>query len=398
MNEHLLNTKVQNFINSNLESDVTALYLKKLTFKNVPYAKVLEQLESKQRCKKKLPTWFNTPNIIYPNKLNIEQTSSEVTAAYKADLLEGETLIDMTGGFGVDVFYFSKRFKKVTHCEIDEDLSTSVSHNFKELHVTNVDFVIGDGLNYLKHASNRYDWLYVDPSRRHEEKGKVFLLSHCLPDLPTHLNTYFNYSDNILAKVSPMLDISQALSELSQVREIHIIALKNEVKELLFVMSKKYSGPIKILSINFTSNGQQLFSFMQQEEKQATANYSDIQSYLYEPNSALLKSGAFQLVSETLKLNKLHKHSHLYTSENFIDFPGRTFKVNKVIPFSKKILKKEIYKAQINISTRNFPQSVKSLKKKFKIKDGGPVYAFFTTNLNDEKVVILTERHKKRAV
>lgn len=392
MNKHILNTVIQEFINNNINSDTASLLLKKTSFENVELKEVVEQIEAKKRCKAKLPTWFNTPNIYYPNKLNIEQASSEITADYKSKLINGNSIIDLTGGFGVDCFYFSKSFKEVIHCEIDENLSEIVSHNFKQFRIDNVKALNTDGIEDLKNSKQNYDWIYVDPSRRHDSKGKVFYLNDCLPNIPKHLDLLFEHTDNVLIKASPMLDISIGISELKQTKVIHIIAVNNDVKELLFVLNKGYSGEIKIKTINIKGEKNEDFEFTYSSEINAKANYSLPLTYLYEPNAAILKSGAFKTIAEKLDIYKLHRHSHLYTSKVLIDFPGRVFKINEELPYNKKVIKRILSNTKANITVRNFPESVSSLRKKFNIKDGGDIYMFFTTNINDEKVVIICEK------
>lgn len=392
MNLELLNIKNQEFINNHLNSEVSKLILKGTHSKTTSIRELIEQIEAKNKCKKKLSTWFNTKNIYYPNKLNIEQTSSEIAAHYKSNLISGNSIIDLTGGFGVDAYYFSKQFKNVVHCEIDEKLSNMVTHNYKYLGVKNITTINQDGLEYLKTLNKIVDCLYIDPSRRHNIKGKVFYLNDCLPNVPENLDFLFKHSKNILVKASPMLDISIGISELQQVKTIHIIAIKNEVKEVLFHLEANYKGNINIQTVNIALDGNQLFNFVLNEEKHAIANYNTVSNYLYEPNRALLKSGAFNLISSKLKISKLHKHSHLYTSEVLIDFPGRQFKVLNSIPYNKKAVHRAIGNTKVNISTRNFPESPQQIKTKFKLKDGGNLYLFFTTQGDGEKMVLVCEK------
>ncbi|RSK38570.1 class I SAM-dependent methyltransferase [Mangrovimonas spongiae] len=391
MNKAILNTSVQEFINTHLNTNITDLVLKGSPFNNLDTKELIEQIEAKKRCKNKLPTWFHTENIIYPNKLNIEQTSSEVTAKYKAELISGESLIDITGGFGVDDYYFSKHVNHVTHCEINDTLSKIVSHNFNILKANHIKTVTGDGLAYLKSSQNTYDWIYIDPSRRHHTKGKVFFLNDCLPNVPKHLNFLFNHTNQIIIKTSPLLDLSVGVSELNHIKSIHIIAVNNEVKELLWFLEKEYNQGISIKTINLTNTKHELFNFKWQDESSAQPSYSKPLNYIYEPNSSILKSGAFKLVSQKLNIFKLQQHAHLYTSNSLINFPGRCFKIRYTLPYNKKALKKEnITKA--NITTRNFPESVQQIRKKFNIKDGGELYLFFTTNINDERIVVICEK------
>ncbi|MFY0714319.1 class I SAM-dependent methyltransferase [Seonamhaeicola sp. NFXS20] len=390
MNLAILNTKVQNFISENLNTNLTKLLLKGTAFKNVETKEIIEQIEAKKRCKTKLSSWFNAKNIYYPNKLNIEQTSSEITASYKSKLISGETIIDLTGGFGVDCFYFSKQFNNVTHCEVNENLSKIVKHNFKQLAINNIETLPVDGITHLKLSTKAVDWIYIDPSRRHDSKGKVFFLKDCLPNVPEHIDSLFTSSKNILIKTSPLLDISVGLSELKHVKTIHIIAVNNEVKELLWILENNFEGSVNIETINLKREQNEIFSFNYNKDKNKP-NYSEPLSYLYEPNAAILKSGGFNEISNQLNVFKLHQHSHLYTSNTLIEFPGRVFKIENVIPFNKKVLK-GLNLNKANITTRNFPENVAQIRKKFKIKDGGNTYLFFTTDLNNNKIVVASKK------
>lgn len=381
---------IQEFIIQNTGADLTKLALQKNPFPEADWILILNQIEARSKAKEKLPTWFSAANIIYPSKISVEQTSSEKTAAYKADLISGETLIDLTGGFGVDDYYFSKKFKAVTHCEINEDLSEIVKHNFNQLEIKNCTFYAGDSIHLLEKSNQKYDWIYIDPSRRNDAKGKVFMLKDCLPNVPELLDFYFEKADSILIKTAPLLDISAGLSELKNVKNIHVIALENEVKELLFEIHKNYSGEIKLKTANILKETTETFEFVLGEI--SFPIYDFPQKYLYEPNSAIMKSGGFDEVSAVFQINKLHKHSHLYSSENLIDFPGRRFEIQKVIPYNKNEMKNELANQQANITTRNFPETVENIRKKWKIKNGGNLYCFFTTDVKDNKIVLICSK------
>lgn len=391
MNLGLLNTEIQKFIRNHLTSDITGLILKGTSYSGVDTLELVEQIESKKRCQKKLPTWFYQEGIYYPNKLNIEQTSSEITAHYKASLINGSTLIDLTGGFGVDSYYFSKQFSSVTHCEINQNLSQIVSHNFNQFGLENIETITMDGLEFLKTTPKKYDWIYADPSRRHDAKGKVFFLKDCTPNIPEELNLLFEHSEQIMLKTSPLLDISAGMEELKHVRSIHVVAVDNDVKELVWILKKGSNAPVTINTINIKSETNEVFNFSYSDESRLEVDYSLPLTYLYEPNSAILKSGGFASVASQLKLFKLHKHSHLYTSEHLIEFPGRRFKLIDALNYNKKALKKlNINKA--NITTRNFPETVQQIRKTFKIQDGGTKYLFFTTNRLDEKILLVCSK------
>ncbi|MEM7486318.1 MAG: class I SAM-dependent methyltransferase [Bacteroidota bacterium] len=364
-----------------------SVLLKNPIFEGVSQKELAEQLEAKKKCKDKLPTWFNAANIYYPNKLNIEQTSSELTANYKSSLVAGKTLLDVTGGFGVDSYFFSKKFDSVLHCEIDKELSEIAAHNFRILGQNNIKCIAINGIDYLKNHQQKFDWLYIDPSRRDDSLGKVFKLQDSLPNLPLHQKLLFNRASKILVKTAPLLDISQSLKELEFVKEIHVIAVDNEVKELLYILEYGFEEEITIKTINLTQNKETPFSFKLNEEQSTISEYGNPQQYLYEPNSAILKSGGFKSVGKRFGLKKLHQHSHLYTSQSLVDFPGRRFKIQKVLPYSKKTIKK-LALGKANITIRNFPMSVTEIRKKHRIKDGGDIYLFFTTAMDETRIIL----------
>ncbi|WP_313791646.1 MULTISPECIES: class I SAM-dependent methyltransferase [Flavobacteriaceae] len=364
-----------------------SVLLQKPFFDGVSQKELVEQLEAKKKCKDKLPTWFSTPSIFYPNKLNIEQTSSEQTAGYKSSLVEGKNLLDLTGGFGVDTYFFSKKIEAVFHCEINKQLSEIAQYNFKVLGRNNINCIPEDGIHYIQNHPKKYDWIYIDPSRRNENIGKVFLLKDCLPNILEHLSLLFDHTKNILIKVSPILDLVQGLEELSFVKEIHVVAINNEVKELLYVLEKDYTKSVTVKTINLTRDDEMHFDFEHEHEKSCTAEFGDPLTFLYEPNAAILKSGGFKVVGHHYQVKKLHTHSHLYTSENLVEFPGRRFVIKETLPYSKKTMKR-MAQTKANITTRNFPLSVAELRKKHKIKDGGDRYLFFSTNYDDSLLVL----------
>lgn len=390
MNLEILNKNVQQFITENLKSDLTKLILKGSPFQNISVQELANQIVAKQKSEKKLPTWFSKDNIYYPSKISIEQSSSEITAEYKSKIVFGNSILDITGGFGVDCFYFSKNFKKVIHCEINKQLSDIVKYNYQQLEVKNIATVSDDGIKFLKNSSQKFDCIYIDPSRRNDVKGKVFLLKDCLPNVPENIDFLFSKSNQILIKNSPILDITSAINELKFVKEVHVIAVNNEVKELLFLLEKKYQNAIKIRTQNFGKNNVQSFSFQYQSEIES--EYSEPLSYLYEPNSAILKSGGFHQISHQLNISKIQQHSHLYTSENLINFPGRIFKIEQILNYDKKKIKKLLPDKKANITTRNFPKTVAQIRKETNIKDGGKTYLFFTTDFKNNLKVIFCEK------
>lgn len=385
--ESLLQTEIQDFINQNLNADSTKLALKKNPFPEVNYSVIINQIIAKKKAKDKLPTWFSTENIIYPEKISIEQTSSETTAKYKASLVSGEKLIDCTGGFGIDDYYFSKQFKTVIHCELNADLSQIVKHNFEVLKATNIECYQGDSTQILEQLNQKFDCIYIDPSRRNDAKGKVFMLADCLPNVVDLQDFYYQFTDTILIKTAPILDLHAGLLELKNVAEIHIVAVDNEVKELLWKIEKNFNKSPEIIAVNIEKEKQTITKI--ESSKSYFASYSLPKKYLYEPNASLMKSGGFEAVSELFAVGKLQQHSHLYTSDELIDFPGRKFQIDTIVPFQKKEIAQYIQGKKMNVSTRNFPIKPEEIKKKYKITDGGTVFAFFTTNMNNEKIILL---------
>ena len=391
MNKQILHIDIQEYISKNINTDTSKILFKGTSFPSVSTQEIVEQIEAKKKCKSKLPTWFTTENIYYPNKLNIEQTSSEITAQYKANLVSGKSLIDLTGGFGVDSYYFSKKINAIIHCEINQNLSEIVAHNYQNLGVKNCNILAESGIDFLQESKEKFDWIYLDPSRRNETKGKVFLMRDCLPNIPENIDLLFEKSNNILIKNSPILDITSAINELKYVKEIHIVAVNNEVKELLLILEKNCTNSPITKAINIYNENIQSFNY--QFFNSTTSSYSLTKEYLYEPNAAILKSGGFNEVSSQFSIDKLHQNSHLYTSHKLIDnFPGRRFKIKDCISFDKKKLKKIIPSGKANITTRNFPETVAQIRKKTGLKDGGNQYLFFTTDLNEKHIVIVCEK------
>ena len=388
MNKYILNTGVQVFISNNLNADILSVLLAKPHFEGLSQKELAEQIEAKKKCKNKLPAWYNTPNIYYPKKLHIEQSSSEITAKYKAGIVSGKLLLDLTGGIGVDSYYFSDTIDEVVHCEWNKELHEIATYNYGILKRSNIHTHHIDGLSFLENTELHFDWIYLDPSRRDDSKKKVFQLSDCTPDISKNLELILKKGAHVLLKTSPLLDIASGMQELKNVREIHIVAVNNEVKELLWILDAKTPvTPVSIKTINIAKGGNEVFDFLLLAERDAKTNYSSPMKFLYEPNAAIMKSGAFKIIGNTYGVMKLHEHSHLYTSSVLVDFPGRAFEIIKQVPYNKNALK-DLSIEKANITTRNFPESVATIRKRFKISDGGEVFLFFTTNMLGKRIVL----------
>jgi len=390
LNKNILDKNVQDYISKNLSANVFEIILKKQIFPKVSNKEIAEQICAKAKSKKKLPTYFNTPNIYFPNKFNIEQTSSEKTAEFKSKIVAGDTMIDATGGFGVDSMYFSKEFKKTVYIEKNKELFEIVKANSKELGLNNIKHLNEDGIEYAKKLDTVIDLLYLDPSRRNKENKKVHFLSDCTPLIDYDSIKSLQNFKTILIKCSPIIDLKKTISDLRFVSKVYIVGVNNEVKEVLFSLNKQSNNDIKIKCIDL-SNRESDFEFSIDDIDNKKNDNSKLLNYLYEPNSMILKSGAFGLICERYDVKKLNINSHLYTSKKLIDFPGRAFKVESVVNFSKRSLK-DLNISKANITTRNFSMDVKDIRKKSKIINGGDDYLFFTTNHIDEQIIIKTKK------
>jgi hypothetical protein len=395
MNALVFNPEVQEFIQENLHSDITKLILKKPIFDGISNTELAEYIQGKIASEKKLPTWFNTQDIYFPKKLAIEQCSSEKTAAYKSVLIQGDSLLDLTGGFGVDSYYFSKTSKKVTHIEKQQELSTIAKHNANILGVKNCEFIAKDGISFLEDSNLIWDVLYIDPSRRVASQ-KVVRLNDCEPNILDLYPKLAAKCTHIWIKAAPLLDIKLALTEFHNVESVHVVSVGNELKELLFHINTQVecqNTTINCVQLNDAQN--QHFSFTYEEEQYAApAACIAPKTYLYEPNAAWLKAGCFKLIASRYGLEKLHQHTHLYTSDTLIvDFPGKVFTI--LANWSYTEFGKTVPVKQANCISRNFPLQVAALQKKHKITDGGSSSLFFITDHAGELRVLQAARYEK---
>ncbi|TVZ51312.1 class I SAM-dependent methyltransferase [Dokdonia sp. Hel_I_53] len=386
----LLHPEVQDYLNKHEATPLPDFLFKGSPFEQITVQELAQQLEGKRKAKNKLPLWYRTKNIIYPPKLNLEQTSSEVTASYKASLFTGKTVVDGTGGFGIDAYYFAQKIEEVIHIELNSSLSSIARKNASTLALTNIKFIVSDSIDYFNKTNFEFDTIYLDPGRRTASKGKVFMLKDCLPNVPLYKNLLLSVCKVLWVKTAPLLDITAGIQELGNVSEIHIVAVKNEVKELLWKITKTSSTNPTLRIVNLDSDDPNL-KIPASELRLSSPTYGEPMKYLYEPNAALMKSGAFNWVCNKFDVQKLAEHSHLYTSESLKDFAGRRFKIERVTSYSKKIAK-DLGLKKANITTRNFPLKVTEIRNKLKINEGGNIYLFFTTLHSGKLVVIICHK------
>ena len=361
---------------------------------------MLQQVEGRQRTHDKLPTFAQIEDWWYPIRLSCEQCSSEATARYKAAIIrqlgeKQDILIDLTGGYGVDTYFLSEQTAQAHYVERNEELCRIAQHNFqianKPIHVHNTsaeDFLAQYSMaGSVSSDVKKEVVVYLDPARRDAHGGKVFRIEDCEPNIIKILPSLRAISNTILIKFSPMLDITSALQSLGNEWDVHVVALHNEVKEIIFV-----TGNNRIHAVNILHEGNDQFSFTRSEEKSALCAMADcICEYIYEPNAAIIKAGAFRLVSERYQLHKLDHNTHLYTADQLIeDFPGRVWKViAQPIKNQRDIAALGIQRAAI--LTRNYPLTPEELRKKFKVQESDSHF-LIGARIAAKPTLILAER------
>lgn len=450
-----MNQATQDFICQHQDDDVRQLAFLGSKYPEVDMPFALDQIRGRKMARVKLPRWASLEGIIYPPHISMEQCSSESTALYKAELAarllglpasssgtemkaENEIeFVDLTGGFGVDFSYIAARLGvKSMYVERQAHLCEAAKENFGRLGLKNVIVKNGDGIEVLhsfhpkkKDAVSADDSLgitydqprsllktnlglkiiFIDPARRDDAGNKVVSLKDCTPDVTVLQEEMLSKADYVIIKLSPMLDWHRAISELSHVREVHIISVNNECKELLLVLSARNMGEMEVSSADgevkhvenlriYCINDAQSFvcdelDMESSQVKIAPSTLEEMQ-YLYEPNASLMKAGCFGVLSGRYDARMLSKNSHLFVSQAPIEaFPGRSFRIIAVSSFNKKELKRHLAGiTKANIATRNFPLSVAELRKRLKLKDGGETYIFATTLSDESHVLVITEK------
>lgn len=373
----------QLFIAHNSKADVTKLLLK---HRSEPHTKALiEQIAARQKLQNKLPEWCAQPQIIFPPALHLEQASSQITARCKAKLISGSRFTDLTGGLGVDAFYLSENFEESTYNEPQESLKACAQHNFQIL--KRAFSFTGILAEALLPKLPPQDLIYLDPSRRNGATRKVFMLEHCQPGVMEMQNLLLQKAHTVLIKVSPMLDLSQAHRLLPSLAQIWIIAVKNEVKEVVLKLTHGSTSQPLIKTFNYLDNkkAQQYEVLMYQ---QYNPRYAAPCSYIYEPNAALMKSGGMDALAENFSLWKLAPHSHLYTGDTLLpNFPGRVFKLEAI----HKPGSKDLQKQRFNIIARNFPQKAAEIARQLRIKPALKHFLIATTLHDQRKVLLQTQ-------
>ena len=398
--------KTLQFIIDHDGEDVTRFLLSPGKFPDVDIPLAARCIEARRKIKSKIPAFWDEPSLLYPDTLALEQCSSQASAEYKGSLIpEGATVADLTGGLGVDSFFLSQRGSELHYYERKPHLAEAAAANFatlgaKNIHCHTAELTLSD---ISSPDFPKVDIIFIDPARRDKSGGRVYSVADCEPNLIEWRAPLLAKADVILAKISPMADISQVLRELPGVSEVHIISVDHECKELLLRITAEEVIEPRIITVNITKEGVQHFEFTGQEEATAEAayiepctivKYCQEECFLYEPNKSISKGGAFKLASQRFGICKVSPATHLYFSEGIkSDFPGKCFRIIEGAPFNKRTLgewKKKYPRA--SVSAKNFPLTSEELAKRLCVKEDDRLHIFGFTAIGGEKYLFCTER------
>jgi 16S rRNA G966 N2-methylase RsmD len=384
--DRLYSDSLFQFVQDHLNDDPALLLLKYQGSVGFDIKEAVQQIAARQKARTKLPVWTAHQKVIFPVSVSLEQSSSEQTALFKAKFVQGQSLIDLTGGFGVDAFFLGEKFRKVLYIERQKKLAEIVDHNFRLLSNDSRKFQVisTDSMEFLKQTHQYFDWLYIDPARRGSDNQKLFKLADCEPDVRAYWPHMKEKSQNIMIKASPMLDIKAVLSELPDVQQVLVVAVKNEVKEVLLMWGKNGDeAEVKISAFDLKNDRELGFDFTFEEEASSQVFYGFPQQYLVEPNAAIMKAGGFKSFALRHGLSKLHPNTQLYTSPQLPkEVPGKIFKIIQEIKLDRKELKRLFPLGKVNVVVRNHPLKAEDLKKKYGLNDGGEEYLVATTTMD----------------
>ncbi|MBQ3768434.1 MAG: SAM-dependent methyltransferase [Prevotella sp.] len=415
----LINEKTWEFVRQHANGDVRKLALQGAKDAEVDLQTALQQIAGRQTARRKLPSWAEVEGVVYPPHLNMEQCSSEQTARYKAQIAgKDESIVDLTGGFGVDFYWISQGFRQRTYVEQNEQLCAIAQENFRTLGHDCCVYCCDTAI-YLSEMPH-VNLVFLDPARRNEHGGRTYDIEDCTPNILELLPLLVQKTDRILLKLSPMLDWRKAVSDLEkaspdgvfQVTDVHIVSVDNECKELLLLLGKEQTDGLRVVCVNGASSftfilppkgrsvaripsvgmfssqaGNNLFPGW---EHLTSSDLAESPLYLYEPNASIMKAGCFAEVEAQFPVRQVSSNSHLFLSSDEIDdFPGRKFRILAISSMNKQEIKKKFSESLVpmesaNIAVRNFPMTAELLRKKLKLKDGGDTYIFATTLVSGE--------------
>lgn len=390
----MINEATLQYIKEHTEADVATLALHPSKDPQVDMAAALQQIAGRQKAKEKLPEWYATPGILYPKKVSMEQCSSSQTADYKASLVGGKSFADLSGGFGVDTIALAKKFEKGYYVEPQKELCELFQHNCKTFGINHIT-VINDTLEDCIDGLEAVDVIYLDPSRRDVHGRRVVSLEDCVPNLLEWKSVLLGKCNTLMVKLSPMIDLHLTLRALPETVSVHVIAVNEECKEVVCIINSKTATDIQMIAMDLRSDDNTLFtSSLQTERTTPPSIATQIGTYLYEPNAAVMKAGIFNSLSQQFQVQKLEKNTNLFTSNALReDFPGRIFRIEAVHEFHPRKTAKELsHLESASIAVRNFPLTAEELRKTLKIKDGNACYLFGCTVEGGKKCVVVCEK------
>lgn len=351
---------------------------------------ITTQVGARQKARYKIPEFYFNRQVLYPSIQSVEQASSSIAARYKAALIKGGTLIDMTGGLGVDAYFFSMCTEKVIYIERNEKLAEYADHNFLILGVKNIQIVHGDSVDYLRQKEKIADVIYVDPSRR-PGSMRVFRIEASEPDVTGLYRELLRKANRLIVKLSPFIDIKYLIKQFEFIREIHVLAIDHDCKEIILVLDKnEFSDDPDLITCSREKDLEHLF-VTSWKKNDTSCGFDLPRRYIYDPNVAIRKTGLFNELARRFRLKKLAHNSHLFTGDEYMgSFPGRIFSLTKTLPMKDFLKTKVVDKA--NIATRNFPLKVQEIRKRTGIQEGGDIYLFCTSNMKNEPLVLMTEK------
>lgn len=385
-----MNEATLEFIRIHADEDVRQLAFLGKKNPEVDMAYALDQIAGRQKARVKIPSWASIDGIVYPPHISMEQCSSEQTARYKARIAgNGEKIVDLTAGFGVDMAFMSAGFKQAVHVEMQPQLCAISSENYKHLGLNHVQVVCNDGVGYL-HQMEHADLIFIDPARRDQHGARTYGIADCTPNVLEIIDEMLQKADRVMIKLSPMLDWQKTVADVGNVSQVHIVSVGNECKELLLEVKKGKDEKVKV----FCVNDDQVFSYEIGETHPFTPSPLHSFTFLYEPNASVMKAGCFNLISHRFGITQPDANSHLFLSDKLVEgFPGRRFVIERVSTMNKRELKEALAGIdKANVAVRNFPLSVADLRKRLKLKDGGDVYIFATTDAKKGHLVMVCRK------
>ena len=385
-----MNEATLEFIRIHADEDVRQLAFLGKKNPEVDMAYALDQIAGRQKARVKIPSWASIDGILYPPHISMEQCSSEQTARYKARIAgNGEKIVDLTAGFGVDMAFMSAGFKQAVHVEMQPQLCAISSENYKHLGLNHVQVVCSDGVGYL-HQMEHADLIFIDPARRDQHGARTYGIADCTPNVLEIIDEMLQKADRVMIKLSPMLDWQKTVADVGNVSQVHIVSVGNECKELLLEVKKGKDEKVKV----FCVNDDQVFSYEIGETHPFTPSPLHSFTFLYEPNASVMKAGCFNLISHRFGITQPDANSHLFLSDKLVEgFPGRGFVIERVSTMNKRELKEALAGIdKANVAVRNFPLSVADLRKRLKLKDGGDVYIFATTDAKKGHLVMVCRK------